>query len=229
MRIGILCAGDREIAPFLTQIKSTAITEKAKLKFHEGRIYGADVVMLFSGVCKVNAAIAAQILIDTYHVDLIINSGTAGALDERLQVFDLVVSTEAVYHDVAEHILTGFHPWMETAYFQADSDLIRLSHEALGGMRGEHAVFWGRMATGEAFVTNETRQGIKRAFDPLSVDMETASVAHVCYVNGIPFISIRCMTDTADHRSAGSFEENCVKAAETAKDATLALICKLNK
>ena len=78
MRVGIICAGDREVAPFLPLISECKITEKAMLKFHEGTINGVDVVVLFSGVCKVNAAIATQILIDTYQVNMIINSGTAG-------------------------------------------------------------------------------------------------------------------------------------------------------
>ena len=78
MKVGILCAGDEELAPFLSVIKSCRVTEKAMLKFYEGQIDGVEVVVLFSGVCKVNAAIASQILIDTFGVESIINSGTAG-------------------------------------------------------------------------------------------------------------------------------------------------------
>ena len=93
MRIGILCASDDELAPFLPLIDDCKVTEKAKLKFYEGNIYGADVVALFSGVCKVNAAIGAQILIETFRVDAVINSGTAGGMDPSLQILDTVIST----------------------------------------------------------------------------------------------------------------------------------------
>lgn len=80
MKIGILCAGDDELAPFLPLIKGCCVTEKAMLKFYTGRINGIDVAALFSGVCKVNAAIASQLLIDLFGVDAIINAGTAGGM-----------------------------------------------------------------------------------------------------------------------------------------------------
>lgn len=80
MKIGILCAGDDELAPFLPLIKGCCVTEKAMLKFYTGRIHGIDVAALFSGVCKVNAAIASQLLIDLFGVDAIINAGTAGGM-----------------------------------------------------------------------------------------------------------------------------------------------------
>lgn len=229
MRAGILCAGDREAAPFLPLIRESRITEKAMLTFHEGQLGGVDAVVLYSGVCKVNAAIAAQILIDTFGVDLIINAGTAGGMDERLRLFDTAISTEAVYHDVAPHILTGFHPWMETEYFKADPHLLQLSRQAVHALGAENRVYWGRMATGEAFITDEGRQIINRRYAPLTVDMETASVAHVCHVNGIPFLAVRSITDTADHSGTEHFEANCAKAAAIAKDITMALLAELKK
>ena len=127
MKIGILCAGDDELAPFLPLIKGCCVTEKDMLKFYTGRINGIDVAALFSGVCKVNAAIASQLLIDLFGVDAIINAGTAGGMAPDLDVFDTVISTEACYHDVAPDILTEFHPWMDSLSFPADPGLIRLS------------------------------------------------------------------------------------------------------
>ena len=131
MRVGIICAGDREVAPFLPIIDGCQITEKAMLKFHEGQINGVDIVALFSGVCKVNAAIATQILIDTYGVNVIINAGAAGGMDNKLEIFDSVISTEVAYHDVAPNILTEFHPWLETVYFKADQELLNLTRQAV--------------------------------------------------------------------------------------------------
>ena len=101
------------------------------LKFYEGQIYGMQTVTLFSGICKVNAAIAAQILIDLFEVDIIINSGTAGGMDPKLKLFDTVISTEVCYHDVAQDILTDFHPWMKTVFFEADPELIKISETAV--------------------------------------------------------------------------------------------------
>ena len=166
------------------------------LKFYIGQINSIEVIALFSGVCKVNAAIGTQILIDVFGADMIINSGTAGGMVPDLEIFDTVISTEVCYHDVAQNILTEFHPWMKTIFFPADPKLIILSKNAVDKIRPAGKVVWGRMATGESFITDEGRQKINQEFAPLTVDMETASIAHVCYVNRIPFISIRCITDT---------------------------------
>lgn len=211
MRVGILCAGDRELAPFLPMLRETSVREKAMLTFHEGRMAGMDVVALYSGVCKVNAAIAAQLLIDAYDCDAVINAGTAGAMDTGLRVFDTVVATEAVYHDVAEHILTGFHPWMADACFRTDAGLLMAARRAADGVQG---VCFGRMVTGEQFITDMAREDINARFLPLSVDMETAAVAHVCYVNSVPFIAVRTMTDTPLQRGTEAFEANCDRASQ---------------
>ena len=227
MRVGIICAADRELAPFLPSMEAEKTTEKAMLKFHEGKIVGIEVVALYSGVCKVNAAVAAQILIDTYHADIIVNAGTAGGMNSELEILDTVISTEVAYHDVASGILTEFHPWMKTVYFEADHELLELTKRAVGRLEMESKVYWGRMVTGEAFIEDEGRERINKQFEPLTVDMETASIAHVCYVNRIPFIAIRCVTDTAEHSGSEHFEENCGKASCIAKNITVAFLKEL--
>ncbi|MEY8525237.1 5'-methylthioadenosine/adenosylhomocysteine nucleosidase [Lachnospiraceae bacterium 38-10] len=227
MKIGIICASDDELAPFLPIIEDCEIIEKAMLKFYKGTICGVEVVALFSGVCKVNAAIASQILVDGFGVDAIINSGVAGGMNPELQIFDTVISTEVCYHDVAEDILTEFHPWMNSVFFKADSELIKISKVAANNIKTEGTIYWGRMVTGEAFIKDEGRQEINDKFLPLSVDMETAGIAHVCYVNNIPFLAVRCITDTASHSGNEHFEENIIKASEIAAKITKSIICNL--
>ncbi len=227
MRIGIICAGDREFAPFLPHISNCKVSKKAMLTFHEGTINSAEVVALYCGVCKVNAAIAAQILIDTYRADVIINAGTAGGMQQGLNILDTVICTEAAYHDVAPELLTEFHPWLETVYLKADEKLLALSRKAVEKQPPKGRVYWGRMVTGEAFITDEGREQINSRFAPCTVDMETAAIAHVCYVNSIPFLAIRCITDNAEHSGSEHFEENCRAASEIAKDITVALIAEI--
>ena len=227
MKIGIICAGDEELSPFLPLIKDCKTVEKAMLKFYIGRIDGMEIAALFSGVYKVNAAIGVQLLVDLFGADMIINSGTAGGMDPGLDIFDTVISTEVCYHDVAPDILTEFHPWMESVFFKADLKLISLSKTAVKKIRPDGKVVWGRMATGESFITDEGRLRINQEFSPLTVDMETASIAHVCYVNRIPFLSIRCITDTAEHSGLDNFDENCAKASVIAKDITVALLTEI--
>lgn len=224
-RIGILCASDTELEPFLSHIQSFEIVEKAMLKFYSGYIGNNDIVAVYSGVCKVNAAIATQLLIDMFHVDCIINGGTAGGMAENVKLFDTVVSERMIYHDVSEDILTEFHPWLEKNYFQADSQLYdaarRYSRES------DFSILFGTMVTGEQFIEDEKREEINQNYAPLSVDMETASIAHVCYVNQIPFLSVRTITDTASHKGIENFEQNCEAASERSAQIILGILNQL--
>lgn len=214
MKIGILCAGDSGLAPFLPMLETPAVMERAMLRVYQGTLEGVPAAALFSGVCKVNAAVAAQILIDVCRCGAVINAGAAGGIDPRLTVFDTVVSTETAYHDVGEDILTDFHPWLPSVWFPCDPGLLTLARRAAERLERGRRVFFGRMVTGERFVKGEERERLEAAWAPLSVDMETAAAAHVCYVNQVPFLSVRTITDTRDHDGVGSFEDNCAQAAQ---------------
>ena len=225
-KIGILCAGDTELAPFLEHMKGQQITEKAMLKFHTGTINHVNVSAVYSGVCKVTAAIAAQLLIDMFHVDLIINAGTAGGMKEGVQLFDTVISERVIYHDVADDILTDFHPWLKSNYFLADQELCAIARAY--SRRSKHPVLFGTMVTGEQFIEDEKREEINQKFDPLSTDMETAGVAHVCYVNRIPFLAVRTITDTVTHQGIETFDQNCEAASEISAEIVLGILGQLD-
>ncbi len=224
MKIGIICASENELDPFLDDFQEHSVVEKAKLKIHIGKIGEHDVVLLYCGVCKVNAAIAAQIVIDDFNVDAIINAGVAGGMDSRLGILDTVVSTEVAYHDVASEILTEYHPWMKSVFFAADENLLKIAKDVAERIQTKGKIYFGRMVTGEAFISDDGRQEIMDAFNPLSVDMETGSIAHVCYANSIPFLAIQSITDTADHSGSEFFEMNCKEASRIAKDFTVEVI-----
>ena len=224
-KFGILCAGDSELEPFLRHIQNCVVTEKAMLKFYEGKINGVSITALYSGVGKVNAAVAAQILIDTYHVDAVINAGTAGGIHDKIKIFDSVISTQVAYHDMDDDILTEFHPWLSSVYFDADEKLLSTAKDAF---KDRNSVFFGKMVTGDKFIEDKMRTIIDEKYSPLSVDMETASIAHVCCVNKIPFIAIRTITDTASHDGADSFERNCEQASVISKNITLEFLKEFN-
>lgn len=210
-RIGIFCAGDREIAPFLSMLNVDKTTEKIHLRFHEGTLDGVPVVMLYSGVGKVNAASAVQTLISTFGCTAVINAGTAGAMDVSLSVFDTVVGTEYAHHDVAPDILIGFHPWLESIWMKSDKVLLRAAEKAAEAF--DRQIHFGRIATGEQFITDAGREEINRTLAPLSVDMESAAAAQVCYVNDVPFLSVRTITDTPGQRGIEVFEANVARAS----------------
>lgn len=214
-KVGIICASDEELAPFIPMLEPYTVFEKAMLNFYNGTIECVPVTALFSGVCKTNAAIAAQLLIDSAGCNVLINSGTAGGMDAAIKLFDTVISTEAAYWDVAEDVLTEFHPWMESVYFKADDQLIALAKRAVSDAPNVH---FGRMITGEAFIDEQFRDSINERYSPLCVDMETAAIAHVCHVNRVPYIAVRTVTDTAKHSGVDVFDENCGKASAISAD-----------
>lgn len=223
IKVGILCASDSELAPFLPHITDCVATQKAMLTFYQGKIAGVNVVALYSGVCKVNAAIAAQILIDAFGCGAIINAGTAGGMDAQLNLFDTVIASESAYHDVAEDILTDFHPWLDSIWFPSDEALLTLAREVMGSLSASRRCFVGRVVTGEQFIADENRDAINAHFSPLSTDMETAAIAHVCHVNAVPFLAVRTITDTATYSGADTFEANCDRASALSAD----FVCKL--
>jgi adenosylhomocysteine nucleosidase len=213
MKIGVIGPSENEILPFIEHISNKEITTKAMLTFYSGTYENIDVVALYCGVCKVNAAIATQILIDKFNVTHIIVTGVAGAIDKTLNIGDTVISTEISYHDVDDGILTEYHPWMKSIYFKADSELLKLSKDIINKNIFTQKILFGKIVTGEAFISDKGRDEIISKYNPLCVDMETASIAHVCYVNKVPFIAIRSITDTEDDYGIEIFEENCVLAS----------------
>ncbi|NBI05603.1 5'-methylthioadenosine/adenosylhomocysteine nucleosidase [Senegalia massiliensis] len=210
MKIGIIGPTENEIMPFVKSISDVKIVSTAMLKFYNGVYKNINVVALYCGVCKVNAAIATQILIDKFSVSHIIVVGVAGGIDKTLKIGDTVIATEIAYHDVDDGILTEYHPWMESIYFKSEAILIHYCKKALKQNKFEQTVSFGKIVTGESFIIQNGREEIILKYNPLCVDMETASIAHVCYVNEIPFLAIRSITDTEEECGIEAFEENCV-------------------
>lgn len=213
LRIGVIGPTETEIVPFISKIEDKKLSEHAKLKFYSGVYEGVEVVSVFCGVCKVNAAIATQLLINKFEVTHIVLTGVAGALNGQLKIGDIVISSEVAYHDVSSEILTEYHPWMKDIYFKPDSKLLKLSETVAKSLLAPHKCHTGRIITGEKFITHNEREHLINIFKPLCVDMESASVAHTCFVNNIPFIVIRSMSDNADENSSETFESNIEMAA----------------
>ena len=219
---GVLCASDMELAPVLRRMEVAQVTERAMLRFYSGRIGTAHVAAVCSGVCKVNAAVAVQLMIDVFHVDAVVCAGTAGGIRPDVKVLDTVVAEQTAYHDVAGEILTDLHPRMESMYFPAGRELLEAARGCAESW--ERPVLFGTVMTGERFVTGERRERINQRFAPLAVDMESAAAAHVCYVNRVPFLAVRSISDDAANDGVRSFEENCEQAAELAAEFTAALL-----
>ncbi|GCD10553.1 5'-methylthioadenosine/adenosylhomocysteine nucleosidase [Clostridium tagluense] len=213
MRIGVIGPTEKEIMPFINKISNKKLSESSMLKFYSGVYAGVEVVSVLCGVCKVNAAIATQLLISKFEVTHIILTGVAGALNKQLEIGDIIISSEVAYHDVSPEILTEYHPWMEDIYFRPDVELLKLCENVSNSFSITSKCHVGRIITGEAFITNNERESLIEKFDPLCVDMESASVAHTCYVNNIPFIIIRSVSDGANENASETFAINIEMAA----------------
>ena len=171
MRIGVIGPTEREIIPFISKISNKELSEHAMLKFYSGVYEGVEVVSVFCGVCKVNAAIATQLLINKFEVTHIVLTGVAGALNRQLEIGDIVISSEVAYHDVAHGILTEYHPWMEDIYFRADVELLKLCENIANSLSIPSKCYIGRIITGEAFITHNERESLIENFNPLCVDI----------------------------------------------------------
>ena len=213
---GVIGAMEQELA----LLKDTAnIREKAVragMEFHVGTLGGADVVIVQCGIGKVNAGLCVQILADEFHVTHVINTGVAGALDGRLRIGDIVISTDAAQHDFDVSPL-GFQkgeiPYTGLYAFPADA---ALRQRALAAAKSavNAAVYEGRVCSGDQFISDAAvKARIVREFGGLCCEMEGAAVAQASYLNGIPFVIVRAISDSADGESPASFEKFTARAA----------------
>jgi len=221
-KIAIIGAMEIEVEILKSQISEQKEERINGLVFVSGKIAENDVVVVRSGIGKVNAAICTQILIDKFAVTHIINTGIAGAMAHGLGVLDMVVSSDALYHDFD---VTGFGykptiiPQMKDSVFKADKDLIAIANESFvelsnGPMKG-HKLLVGRVASGDQFISNrEKKEYIRALCNPACVEMEGAAIAHTAYLSNIPFIIVRCISDMADDGEEASYVFNDKTAAQ---------------
>ena len=209
--IGIIGAMEEEVAALKDEMMNPEVTEAASMTFYKGVLCEKEAVVVRSGIGKVNAAICAQILVDRFGVDTLIHTGVAGSLDARIDIGDVVVSTDAVHHDMDASTFgdpVGQVPRMDTFAFPADERLIRLAVEANEKANPQLHTFTGRVATGDQFITSqEVKDRLIENFHPLCVEMEGVSIAHVAYLNKIPYVIIRAISDKADNSSTMDYTE----------------------
>lgn len=200
MKLGIIGAMQQEVETLLAHLENCRAKTLAGSEFYEGKLEGLDAVIVQCGVGKVNAAVCAQILCDCFGVTHLVNTGIAGSLCARLDIGDLVISQDAMYHDVDVHAFgypIGKVPGMPET-FPADETLVQLAYEAAQQVQPGH-VSRGRVASGDQFVCEKTqKEQIIAVTGALCTEMEGAAIAHTAYRNGIPFVIIRAISDKAD-------------------------------
>lgn len=201
-KIGIIGAMEEEVTALKEKLSDGKLLRKASMDFYSGTLNGVEAVVVRSGIGKVNAGICTQILADVYQVDAVINTGIAGSLRAEINIGDIVLSTDALQHDMDA---TGFGyepgviPRMETSCFQADPELLKKAEEACKEAVPEVQVFAGRVVSGDQFISDRAvKERIIRQFGGMCTEMEGAAIAQAAYLNHIPFVIIRAISDKAD-------------------------------
>lgn len=201
-KIGIIGAMDLEVDVLKAKLEAPKVTAKASMEFWEGKLHGTDVVIVRCGVGKVNAALCVQILADLFAVTHVINTGIAGSLNPQLEIGDILVSADAIEHDVNATIFgyaPGQVPGMASRVYSADQTLAQLALDLCGQVNPEIHAKLGRVVSGDQFICdNQVKKNLIAEFQGDCAEMEGASIAHGAVLNGIPFLVIRAISDKAD-------------------------------
>lgn len=199
MKIGIIGAMDVEIDRLKEASEITRKVTKADMEFCEGKLGSTDIVIAKCGMGKVNSGICAQILIDTFNVSHVINTGVAGALNDNLNIGDIVIAHDAVQHDFdVTHLgfRAGEIPYTGKYAFECDKTLIEKALKAVHAVVPDVNVIEGRACAGDQFLSKKERfDEIISTFKADSVEMESGAIGQVCYLNHVPFVVIRAISD----------------------------------
>ena len=210
MTIGIIAAMAEELEILLKDISLEEKNTKANMTFHKGKLYGKDVVAVVCGIGKVNSAVCTQILVSEYNVDKVINVGVAGGIGKDIYPGDVVVAENLVQHDMDTTAFgdkMGQIPRLDTFDFKCDKELVETAKKACEEI-SEITSFTGRIVSGDQFVANlEKIQWLEKEFGAISCEMEGASIAQVSYLNNIPFVVIRSISDNANNGAHMDYEK----------------------
>lgn len=185
MKIGIIIAMDIEYRKLCEALGGKS----------EGLLAGNEVVLWQCGIGKVNAAVGTLRLIQEHHPDVILSTGLAGGIDNCLNVMDVVIGSQTAYHDVWCGMGNEYGQVQGLpARFDADARLLKIARETSDGTHVKE----GLLCTGDQFITDkEALSVIKSKFpEGLACEMESAAIAHTCHLMGVPFLSIRVISDT---------------------------------
>ena len=226
MKLGIIGAMDIEIAALRENMKNLREEARAGMTFLVGALEGLEAVVVQCGVGKVNAAMCTQMLIDHYGVSHVINTGIAGSLCNDLDIGDLVVSRDAIYHDFDLNFWgrpIGQVPGMDVTAFPADAQMVNCAYAAAESVNPGHTKI-GRVASGDQFICQKSQKDkIIADTNALCAEMEGAAIAHTAYRNGVPFVILRAISDKADDSAEMDYPTFEALAARRCAQVTMAM------
>ena len=225
--IGIIGALPEEIHPYGEAMTDISSATQLGLEFISGELCGHRVVAVECGVGKTNSALGATLLVSAYGAGALIFTGVSGGLADSLRVFDTVISECSAHHDLPEEFLISYKPHLPNEWMPAGEKLLAAARAAVITEAYGDSVHFGRVVTGEVFVHRNGRDEIIARYGPLCVDMETASVAQVAFVAGVPYIAVRTISDTEDSSGIDAFRLNCGTAAKKSFNVVCAMLKNL--
>ena len=215
--IGIIAAMTEEIDSIKRLMSDIIVKNIYELEFTLGTIHSKNIVLVKSGVGKVNAARTTQILIDNFDLEYVINVGTAGGLNENIEIGDVVIAERLVQHDF-DITAGGYEKGYISntgRFFYSDKELVSKSERIIDNMNENFKAIIGLIATGDIFVQDiSVKDRIKEEFDADCTEMEGAAIAQVCYLDKIPFIVIRSISDKPNGNNNIQFEKYLELACE---------------
>lgn len=216
--LGIIGAMDEEVLEIKNTLKYVTVETAAGMEFYRGKINEKEVVVVRSGIGKVNAAVCSQILVDKFGVEAIVNTGIAGSLKAEIDIGDIVLSSDSVQHDMDA---TGFGypvgqiPRMETFAFPSDQKLLALAEKCCHQVNPDIRTFAGRVVSGDQFISDKgKKKQLIDNFGGFCTEMEGAAIAQVCYLNQIGCLIIRAISDKADDSATVDYPAFEAKAIE---------------
>nr|WP_281350659.1 5'-methylthioadenosine/S-adenosylhomocysteine nucleosidase [Metabacillus lacus] len=230
VKVAIIGAMEEEVTILREKLENRNQEVIAHSEFTTGQYKGIEVILLKSGIGKVNAAISTTLLLDRYKPDYVINTGSAGGFHQSLNVGDVVISTNVVHHDVdvtAFGYAYGQVPGLPAAYKPAE-ELVKIAASQAEEISGIQVVK-GLIATGDSFMSDPERVDFVRTKfqDLYAVEMEAAAIAQVCHQFDVPFVVIRSLSDIAGKESGISFEQFLDTAAKHSADLVLKIASQL--
>ena len=230
-RIGIIGAMDEEVDLLKEEATIIKTTIKADMEYFEGVLEEKNVVIVKCGMGKVNAGICANTLINDFDCTKIVNTGVAGSLDNKLDIGDVVISTDAVQHDFDVEAIgfkKGEIPYTGRYAFPANKALREVARESVKEAVPDIHAYEGRICSGDQFIsTSKQKETITSNFGGLCCEMEGAAIAQVCYLNEIPFVVIRAISDKSDGSHNVEYETFKEAAADNGAKIVHAMLKKL--
>jgi len=225
--LGIIAAMEEEVEYLRSRIKNSKTTNEGTIELYSGEIDGVSIILVRSGIGKVNAAVAATLLIRDFHPSCIINTGSAGGLLEGMQIGDIIISSKVFHHDVDITPL-GFKPGEipgHQVYYESDKHLIDIA-KASTNIFSELNSSVEIIGTGDSFIADEGYvEEVKEKFAGVAaIEMEAAAIAQVCHLFQVPFVVIRALSDIAGEKPHKTFNQFLAEAGKNSADMVIEIL-----